>query len=236
MQLKAQSVVIIGGSSGIGFVTAQLAKEYGANVTITGRSEDKLYQAAKELGRVETAIVDISKESDIRQLFERLENIDHLVVLGASLASGKIVDTPLEELGRPITERLWGAIYTIRYAVPKMSSGSITLISGLFSSRPIAGMAVVAAAVGGIEAMTRALALELSPLRINAISPGYIDTPLLKAAFEDRYEGVVKAQAATLPTKRIGTAEEAARAFLFLMTNGFMTGEVLHIDGGGRYV
>lgn len=236
MQLKDRNVVIIGGSSGIGFVTAQLAKAYGANVTITGRSEDKLHQAAKELGGVKTAIVDICKECDIRQLFEGLESVDHLVVLGASLASGKIVDTPLEELGRPITERLWGAIYTIRYAVPKMSSGSITLISGLFSSRPVAGMAVVAAAVGGIEAMTRALALELSPLRINAISPGYIDTPLLKAAFEDRYEGVVKAQAATLPTKRIGTAEEAARAILFLMTNGFMTGEVLHIDGGGRYV
>ncbi len=236
MQLKDRNVVIIGGSSGIGFVTAQLAKAYGANVTITGRSEDKLHQAAKELGGVKTAIVDICKECDIRQLFEGLESVDHLVVLGASLASGKIVDTPLEELGRPITERLWGAIYTIRYAVPKMSSGSITLISGLFSSRPVAGMAVVAAAVGGIEAMTRALALELSPLRVNAISPGYIDTPLLKAAFEDRYEGVVKAQAATLPTKRIGTAEEAARAILFLMTNGFMTGEVLHIDGGGRYV
>lgn len=235
MQLKDRNVVIIGGSSGIGFVTA-LAKAYGANVTITGRSEDKLHQAAKELGGVKTAIVDICKECDIRQLFEGLESVDHLVVLGASLASGKIVDTPLEELGRPITERLWGAIYTIRYAVPKMSSGSITLISGLFSSRPVAGMAVVAAAVGGIEAMTRALALELSPLRVNAISPGYIDTPLLKAAFEDRYEGVVKAQAATLPTKRIGTAEEAARAILFLMTNGFMTGEVLHIDGGGRYV
>lgn len=236
MQLKERNVVIIGGSSGIGFLTAQLAKDYGANVTITGRSENKLHQAAKELGGVETAIVDICKESDIHQLFEQLESVDHLVVLGGSLASGKIVDTPLEQLCHPITERIWGAIYTIRYAVPKMSSGSITLISGLFSSRPVAGMAVVAAALGGIEAMTRALALELSPLRVNAIAPGYIDTPLLKAAFEDRYEGVVKLQAATLPTKRIGTAEEAAKAILFLMTNGFMTGEILHIDGGGRYV
>lgn len=157
-------------------------------------------------------------------------------MLGASLASGTIVDTPLTELSRPINERIWGAIHAIRHAVPKMSSGSITLISGLFSSRPVAGMAVIAAAVGGIEAMTRALALELSPLRVNAIAPGYIDTPLLKAAFEDRYEGVIKNQAATLPTKRIGTAEEAARAILFLMTNGFMTGEILHIDGGGRYI
>lgn len=236
MQLKDRSVVIIGGSSGIGFITAQLAKEYGANVTIAGRSQDKLRQAANELGGVKTAIADISQEADICKLFAGLESVDHLIVLGGSLASGKIVDTPIAELGRPIDERIWGAIYAIRHAVPKMSSGSITLISGLFSSRPVAGMAVVAAAVGGIEAMTRALALELSPLRVNAIAPGYIDTPLLKAAFADRYEGVIKAQAATLPTKRIGTAEEAARAILFLMTNGFMTGEILHIDGGGRYV
>lgn len=152
------------------------------------------------------------------------------------MASGKVASTPLEELSRPITERVWGAIYAIRYAMPKMLSGSITLTSGLFSSRPVAGMAVVAAAVGGIEAMTRALALELAPVRINAIAPGYIDTPLLKAAFEHQYEGVIKAQAATLPVQRIGNAEETARAIVFLMTSGFITGEVLHIDGGGRFV
>ena len=84
--------------------------------------------------------------------------------------------------------------------------------------------------------MSRALALELAPLRVNAIAPGYIDTPLLQAAFEDQYEHVVKTQAAMLPVKRIGTAAEAARSILFLMTTGFITGEVLHLDGGGRYV
>ncbi len=127
-------------------------------------------------------------------------------------------------------------IYAIRHATPRMSGGSITLMSGLFSSRPISGAAVVAATVSGIEAMARALALELSPIRVNAIAPGYIDTPLLKEAFSNHYEQVVKAQAATLPTKRIGTAEETAQAILFLMTNGFVNGEVLHIDGGGRFV
>ena len=236
MQLKQQSIVIIGGSSGIGFATAKLALAYGADVTITGRWEDKLRLAAQELGGVRTIVVDIAREPDVHQLFEELERVDHLVVLGASLASGKIFDTPLEELGRPINERVWGAIYAIRHAIPKMSDGSITLTSGLFSSRPIAGMAVVAAALGGIEAMTRALALELPPLRVNAIAPGYIDTPLLQAAFEERYEQVVKAQAATLPVQRIGTASEAATAILFLIMSGFITGSVLHLDGGGRFV
>lgn len=236
MQLKEQQVVIIGGSSGIGLATAHLAQAEGARVTITGRSEDKLHKAASILNGVKTAIVDVANEMDLYRVFNECDRVDHLVLLGASLASGKIRDTSLEDLGRPITERLWGAIHAIRYAAPKLSGGSITLTSGLFSVRPVAGMAVVAAAVGGIEAMTRALALELAPIRINAIAPGYIDTPLLKAAFEDQYEGVVKAQAATLPTQRIGTAEETAKAILFLMTSGFITGEILHIDGGGRLI
>jgi len=97
-------------------------------------------------------------------------------------------------------------------------------------------MAMAAAAVGGVEAMSRALALELAPIRVNAIAPGYIDTPLLQTAFANQYESVVKAQAATLPVKRIGTAEETAHSILFLMTTSFITGEVLHLDGGGRYV
>ena len=236
MQLKDQNVVIIGGSSGIGLATAYLAQLEGAVVTITGRSEDKLRRAANDLGGAKTAILDIAKEPDIRQLFIDCHPIDHLVILGASLASGAIRDATLEDLSRPITERIWGAIHAIRHAIPKMSGGSITLTSGLFSSRPVAGMATVAAAVGGIEAMTRALALELAPVRVNAIAPGYIDTPLLRAAFSDQYEGAVKTQSATLPAQRIGTAEETARAIVFLMTSGFITGEILHIDGGGRLI
>jgi NAD(P)-dependent dehydrogenase (short-subunit alcohol dehydrogenase family) len=236
MQLNNQSVVIIGGSSGIGFATAKLAYAQGARVTIMGRNPTKLDRAAQELGDVQKAIVDVTREADVQQLMAQVDHIDHLVVLGASLSSGKVVDTNLEELGRPLQERIWGALYSVRYAVPRMSDGSITLMSGLFSTRPIAGMAVVAAAVGGIESMSRALALELAPIRVNAIAPGYIDTPLLQEALEDQYESVVKTQAATLPVQRIGTVGEAARSILFLATTHFMTGEVLHLDGGGRYV
>ena len=95
---------------------------------------------------------------------------------------------------------------------------------------------MAAAAVGGVKAMSRALTLELALLRVNAIASGYIDTPLLQAAFADQYESVVKAQAATLPVRRLGTAAETARAILFLMTTSFITGAVLHLDSGGRYV
>ena len=236
MQLKDQNVVIIGGSSGIGLATANLAQSQGAVVTITGRSEDKLRQAANDLGGAKTAVLDIAQEPDIRQLFTDCQPVDHLVILGASLALGAIRDAPFKDLSRPITDRLLGAIQIIRHAIPKMSGGSITLISGLLASRPVAGMAAVAAAIGGIEAMTRALALELAPSRINAIAPGYIDTPMLRAALNDQYEEVAKAQSATLPMQRIGTAEETAKAIVFLMTSSYITGEILHIDGGARLI
>ena len=242
MQLKDQNVVIIGGSSGIGFATAKLAKEYEANVTIAARTAEKLQKAAEVLGNVRTLVVDISNEVQVKQIFQELDQVNHLFVAAGSLSTGrtetdgKIASTPLEELKHPITERVFGAIYAIRHALPKMSEGSITLTSGLFSTRPIPGVSVIAAAVAGIEAMGRTLALELAPIRVNTICPGYIDTPLLQAAFGEQYEQVIQAQAATLPAKRVGTAEEIARAILFLMTNGFINGEVLHIDGGGRFI
>jgi NAD(P)-dependent dehydrogenase (short-subunit alcohol dehydrogenase family) len=236
MELKDQNVVIIGGSSGIGLATAYLAQSQGAVVTITGRSEDKLRQAASDLGVAKTAILEIAKEADVRQLFTDCHTIDHLVILGAGLALGAMRDASLEDLSLPITDRLLGAIQVIRHAIPKMSGGSITLMSGLLASRPVVGMSAVAAAIGGIEAMTRALALELAPVRVNAIAPGYIDTPLLRSALNDRYEEIVKAQSAILPAQRIGTSEETARAIVFLMTSGFITGEILHIDGGARLI
>lgn len=163
--------------------------------------------------------------------------VDHVFIAAGGLGGGgRIVDTDISKLRPAIEERVWGSVYTVKYAVPRMSGGSITLMSGLFSSRPVPGVAVPAAATGAVEAMTRALALELTPIRVNALVPGYIDTPLLQAAFGETRDAVVADVALKLPTKRIGSAEEVARAALFLMTNEFMTGEVLHIDGGGRLV
>lgn len=242
MKLKDCQVVIIGGSSGIGLATAQIGLDMGAKVTITGRSAEKLEQAAACLGNVHTIVTDVSDEMQVRQVFQDLDRVDHLFVAAGSLRTGrdendgKIASTSVEELKYPIEERIFGAIYTIHHALPKMREGSITLMSGLFSTRPISGVATIAAAVAGIEAITRTLALELAPIRVNAVCPGYIDTPLLQAAFGDRYEQITKMQAENLPTKRIGTAEEVAEAVLLLMANKFITGEILHVDGGGRLI
>jgi NAD(P)-dependent dehydrogenase (short-subunit alcohol dehydrogenase family) len=242
MQLKDRQIVIIGGSSGIGLATAQMALNMGANVTITGRNSEKLQRATTNLSNVRTVVADVSNKLQIEQIFQDLKCVDHLFLTAGSLRTGenegdgKIATTAIKALKYPIEERIFGAIYTIHHALAKMSEGSITLMSGLFSTRPISGVATIAAAVAGIEAMTRTLALELAPICVNAVCPGYIDTPLLQAAFGDRYEQITKLQAESLPVKRIGTAEEVAEAVLLLMTNKFITGEVLHIDGGGRLI
>jgi NAD(P)-dependent dehydrogenase (short-subunit alcohol dehydrogenase family) len=240
MQLQDRQVVIIGGSSGIGFATAKLAKEMGAKLTITGRNSDKLKQAAIALGNIRTIVADVLDEMQVQEIFQDIETVDHLFLTAGSLTrsetDGKIANAIMEELKYPIAERIFGAIYAIHHVLPKMSAGSITLMSGLFAARPVPGVATIAAAVAGVEAMTRTLALELVPIRVNAVCPGYIDTSLLKAAFGDRYQQTLQAQAETLPVNRIGTAEEVAQAVLLLMTNGFMTGEILHVDGGGRLI
>ena len=116
--------------------------------------------------------------------------------------------------------------------MPKMTGGSITFLSGQYASRPASGAVITAAMNAAIEVLAKGLALELAPIRVNAIAPGLIDTPMLG---EER-EGAAKWAGDTLPVKRMGLAEEVAQAVVLLMTNGFITGEVLHIDGGGRLV
>jgi NAD(P)-dependent dehydrogenase (short-subunit alcohol dehydrogenase family) len=126
--------------------------------------------------------------------------------------------------------------YVVRHAAPKMTDGSITLTSGGLSSRPRLGTAMLTTALAGVEALTPALALELAPVRVNVVTPGLIDTPLLHTAYGAERDTMVTTRAGLLPGKRIGTADEVAAVMLMLMTNAYITGAVLHIDGGGRYV
>jgi NAD(P)-dependent dehydrogenase (short-subunit alcohol dehydrogenase family) len=236
MTLQGAHVVVIGGSSGIGLATAKLARQAGATLTLAGRSQDKLRQAQQQLGEVRTVVADITHEADVGQVFEGLSRVDHVVVAAGTIQNGRIVDNDLATLRRIIDERIWGVTYVVRHAAPKMTQGSITFTSGGLSSRPRVGSAMLTTALAGVEAMTPALALELAPLRVNTVTPGLIDTPLLHHAYGAEREAIMANRAAVLPGKRVGTAEEVAQAMLMLMTNAYMTGEVLHIDGGGRFV
>ena len=250
MRLDEKRVVIIGGSSGIGLETARLALVEGASVTIAGRSEDRLRRAAEDLefsyedasrkeptDRLRCAVADMADAASVKALFAGERYVDHLFLPAGELRPGTadVLGSDVDGLRSMLEVRLIGAVHAVRQAGRKMKEGgSITLMSGLYATRPAAGGAMGAAAVAGVEGMTRALALDLAPIRVNAVAPGLIDTPLWDG-FGPRREAFA-ARAAKLPVGRIGRPEEVAEAVLFLMTNGFVTGTVLPIDGGGGLV
>lgn len=236
MKLQGAHVVVMGGSTGIGLAAARLARQAGAEVTIAGRSPDKLAQAQRALGEVRTVAADITDEAAVGQVFEGLSHVDHVLISAGTIINGRMIDNDLTNLRRIIDERIWGLTYVVRQAVPRMTRGSITFTSGGLSSRPRVGAAMLTAALAGVEALAPALALEVAPVRVNAVTPGLIDTPLLHTAYGPERDTIVNNRAAILPGKRIGSADEVAQAILMLMTNEYITGEVLHIDGGSRFI
>jgi NAD(P)-dependent dehydrogenase (short-subunit alcohol dehydrogenase family) len=193
-------------------------------------------QSSKAEGKLRHVVADVTDESSIRTLFERQERLDHVFLPAGELrpGGGDALGPDLPGLRAILESRLLGVAYVVRHARAKMSGGSITLMSGLYSTRPARGGAFAAAAVAAVEGMTRALALDLAPIRVNAVAPGLIDTPLWDA-FGPQREAIL-ARGASLPVGRIGRPEEVAEAVLFLMSNGFVTGTVLAIDGGGGLV
>jgi len=246
MRFDSKRVVVIGGSSGIGLETARLAMAAGASVTIAGRSENRLRLAIESLSskhntvaepdRLRSVVADVTNESSIRNLFSGELHVDHLFLSAGELrpGGGDALASDVDGLRAILESRLLSVAHVVRHVRPKMASGSITLMSGLYSTRPARGGAFAAAAVAAVEGMTRALALDLAPTRVNAVAPGLIDTPLWNA-FGSQREAIL-ARGASLPVGRIGRPEEVADAVLFLMGNGFVTGTVLAIDGGGGLV
>src|SRR5580700_972429 len=223
MRLEGKRVVIIGGSSGIGLETARLALAEGGLVTIAGRSEDRLQRAADSVlsggDRLRAVVADLSEESSIRSLFAGEGHVDHVFVPAGELRAGggDLLRSDLDGLRSILEVRVLGVTHVVRQARPKMGGGSITLMSGLYSTRPAPGGGMAAAAIAAVEGLTRALALDLAPIRVNAVAPGLIDTPLWDA-FGSQREAII-ARAARLPVGRVGRPEEVAEAVLFLMCN-----------------
>ena len=232
LSLQDASVVIIGGSSGIGFATAKIAHEAGALVTIAGRDKNRLAAAQERLGGARGVALDVADEAAIDDLFTSLDKVDHVATLAGTHVAGALVDADTAELRGPVDNRLWGPIYICKHAAPKMVSGSITICTGAGVGRPRAGGAIVAAAAGGSEVLARAMAVELAPIRVNVVRPGVVDTPLLARMAGDHREEMLAAQAKRIPLGRIAQPEEIAHAILFLMTNEYVTGTTLTIDGG----
>ncbi|WP_028101540.1 SDR family oxidoreductase [Pseudoduganella violaceinigra] len=232
-----QHVVIFGGSSGIGLATASQARSLGAKLTLVGRSHEKLKRAAEALGGARIVQADITDRAAVEQVFAGAERVDHLLITAGAYNAGRVADTDPDILLRALDERIAGPLYAIKAALPLFSPrASITLMGGQLSDRPSGnGVAVISAAVRGVEALAGALAQELKPIRVNVIAPGFTDTPLFDVLGENR-TAFLQQVAESLPVGRVGRAEEIASAILFMMSNAYVNGEVLHIDGGGRLV
>jgi NAD(P)-dependent dehydrogenase (short-subunit alcohol dehydrogenase family) len=233
--MQDASVVVIGGSSGIGLATARLASEAGARVTIAGRDKDRLAAALQTLGDDARGVaLDVADEMAVRDLFDSFDHVDHVATLAGTHVSGALVDVDTEALREPVDNRFWGPLYLCKYAAPKMTTGSITICTGAGVARPRAGSAIVSAAAGGSEVLARAMAVELAPVRVNVVRPGIVDTPLLDRLAPNGRDEVLEAIAKRVPLGRVAQPEEIADAILFLMTNQYVTGTTLTIDGGSR--
>jgi NAD(P)-dependent dehydrogenase (short-subunit alcohol dehydrogenase family) len=236
--LKDQRVVIFGGTSGIGLAAAIQAKAAGASVIVIGSNAERAQQAAEQHGLAGWRAADVTRSETIYAALADIEHVDHLVLLAGSFVAGRVLDADVDHLRRAFEERIWASIHAIRALGDKLSkSGSITFISGNLADRPNAyGTAVLAAASAAMEAMARGMALELAPVRVNTLSPGPINTPILSKALGEGRDAFVASLEQALPLHRLGSAEEAGNAVVFLMANTFMNGAVLNIDGGARLV
>lgn len=236
--LRDRTVLIFGGTSGIGLAAAIHAQALGAKVIVVGSEPGRAAAVAAENGFAGWRAADVTRGETITTALADIPHVDHLVLLAGTFVAGKVMEAEVDHLRGAFEERIWAAVHTIRVLGDRLAQdGSITFISGALADRPNAwGTAVLAAASAAMEALARGLALELAPRRVNTLSPGSTDTPLLAKALGAGRDAYVAALQEKLPVRRLGTAAEAAAAVVFLMSNGYMTGETLHVDGGARLV
>jgi NAD(P)-dependent dehydrogenase (short-subunit alcohol dehydrogenase family) len=227
-KLANQTVVVIGGSSGLGAAVATMAVEQGARVIAFSRS-------GTGPAGVESIKVDLSDRAALAGAFEAVGRVDHLVhTAGARAASNKVAEIDQHVLDQTFQTKLFGAIHAVRLALPFLTEhASITLTSGQVSRKYGTGTLVKGIVNAAVDAAGRHLAKELAPRRVNVISPGVVDTELWGEPGSEARLATIARASSNLPVKRAGAPADLAAAYLFAMTNGFTTGSVIDVDGGG---
>lgn len=237
--LASKKVIIMGGSSGLGLATAQAAAADGAKVLIVSSNQQRIDNALKTLPENSKGFaVSLDKEENIKTFFAGIGNFDHLVyTAGENISMSMVDDTEIEKGKDFFTIRFWGAFAAIKYGKAYINEGgSINLMSGNFGGRPAAGYSLGATICGAMDAFTRAMAVELAPIRVNNIAAGVIDTNLWGNLNEAERKGFFKHLENTLLLKRVGKPEDIAQAFVYLMKQTYTTGQSLIIDGGAVLV
>jgi NAD(P)-dependent dehydrogenase (short-subunit alcohol dehydrogenase family) len=233
--LKDETVLIIGRGSGIARAITLLARSEGARVVVAGRDKANLADAYADIADpgISAEVVDITDDASIAALAEQLGPVDHVVSTASARARGKLAELQRDNLLQSFDTKVIGPTMLAKYLAPQMNpGGSFVLFSGVHAFKRNVGYLGVGITNGAVDFLTRWLAVELAPIRVNAISPGVIDTGAWDAMGEDGKRDYFKHIADHNPTGRIGTPDDIAAAVLFAMTNTFMTGMTLKVDGG----
>ncbi|MEV5647690.1 SDR family oxidoreductase [Nocardia sp. NPDC052254] len=234
---RTPRVVVMGGSSGIGEATATLFADAGAEVVVTGRDQNKLDAAVARLGGKTTGHrLDATDPAQIEAFFGQSGSIDHLVIaVSGSAGSGSFAELDLDQLAAGFDGKFWPQIRIVKAALPQLEpNGSITLITAASAHAAFPGTAGLAAINGALNAMVAPLAVELAPIRVNAVAPGVIDTEWWERVPEQQRRALFDGLAGTTPVGRVGNPDEPARAVHMLATNGFVNGVVLDVTGGAN--
>jgi NAD(P)-dependent dehydrogenase (short-subunit alcohol dehydrogenase family) len=236
MKLKDKRVLVIGGTSGIGRAVAEGALAEGANVIVASSSADKVEAAVKGLGeRASGATLDVSAEKNIEKFFAENGKFDHIAFTAGDLRPSMfapLAEMDFEEAAKMMTVRFWGALGVAKHAAKLLPpGGSITVTNGLLAHRPMKGSVFITAMAGATEHATRAMALELAPIRVNCVCPGLIRTELVEKFPKERLE-MWETMTQRYPVPRAGQPAEAAAAYLYSMCGGYTTGQILFVEGG----
>jgi len=233
MALVQDRIVIIGGTSGIGLAVARQLAQAGAEIVVSGRDEGKLQQAVKDIGHgAGGRVVDAGDPARLKAFFSAIGSFDHLVLtLSGGEGAGPLRELDLAKLRAGFDAKFWAHVAAAQSALPFLKH-SITFVTAASAGGHLPGTSGLAAINGALNAMVPVLAVELKPVRVNAISPGAIDTPWWDKWPADQKAALFNQIAATSPVGRVGKAEDVADAIAFVVRNGFVTGQVIQCDGG----
>jgi NAD(P)-dependent dehydrogenase (short-subunit alcohol dehydrogenase family) len=230
--LKERTVLVIGRPGGIARAITFAVREAGGSVVAAGRDADALADAYDDPGIVAES-VDVTDEASVAALAERLGGVDHVISTASARARGAVGDLDPDVVTMSLRTKAVGAILLAKHFAERMpADGSFLFFSGATAVKPAAGMLAVAATNGAVDAVVRSLSVELAPIRVNAVSPGTIDSGAYDALGAEKKAALFATRGNANPARRIGTPEDVADAVVFALTNTFLTGVSLGIDGG----
>ncbi len=237
-ELAGQTIVVIGGSAGIGLETARKARAEGASVVLTGRNPERLERAALDVGAQRTAVFDANDPGSLQSFFQDLLSpIDHVMVTAGAPRYGPPLEMAPEEARRGLSEHLLLALNVARAAADKVRpAGSLVFMGGTGARRPRVGLAIASTATVAFPTLIANLALELAPIRVNLIAAGFVDTPLSAAILGDDLDKRRDELRATLPIRRVVGPGDVAALAVHLMANTALTGATYDIDGGQQLI